>query len=110
MDMNLKKQGLLGLLLSLSLLFSGCNSNSPREPINYAPVNSSTMNEDGEPLSEEELQAAILARAEAIKKDCRERGGKSCEVMALEALSDYELKARVQRIVASVNKLIESSD
>lgn len=92
MDMNLKKQGLLGLLLSLSLLFSGCNSNSPRESINYAPVNSSTMNEDGEPLSEEELQAAILARAEAIKKDCRERGGKSCEVMALEALSDYELK------------------
>lgn len=96
MDMILKKQGLMGLLMAsvigFSLVLSGCMSNGPREPINYTPVTSASTNEDGEPLSEEELQEAIAARAEAIKKDCRERGGKSCEVMALEALSDYESK------------------
>lgn len=77
------KQGLWALFLGSSILLSGCNANNTSQ-------STSDSNIEAEQLSEEQIQAAIAVRKEQIKTDCRTKGGKSCEVMALEALSDYE--------------------
>ena len=72
------------LVVGTSLIVSGCNATSSSDSTDSAALENAS--------TEEQIQEAIRARKEQIKTDCRIKGGKSCEVMALEALSDYEQK------------------
>ena len=85
------RKKLLGLwgsaFLGLGMLLTGCGGPSQDQ---IAAVADSGASAQDLQMTDEEMQEAIIARAEMIKTDCRERGGKSCEVMALEALADYE--------------------
>ena len=77
-----------GAALGLSMLLVGCNANSGSS-YNYR----SNMTADQfDAMREAEIAAIedVQERKERIRTYCREYGGKSCEVMALEALSDYE--------------------